>query len=312
MRKMALVFVFAALGSFGCDGTAGNPEDNALDVIDNAEKADGVIRPVGTYRNEAPTAGGFTAVVLKTDKTFRREVQVMCITTPCNPIATEGRYGWSKSGSTRYIRFLDENGDLIDRYAYTLSGDVLTLRVPNTTQKQKLTLSADAYCAVPADCELQDLAQPRCIGEWTCGAENTCAYECTTPCAAAGGTCVGLYPDACANGTVGDANTFSCGGGVGVQCCLPPTPVNACAAAGGTCVPLVPDACANGSVGDANTFSCGGGLGVQCCLPPTFNACQAAGGSCVALYPGACANGHVGDATQYSCGGGLGVECCLP
>lgn len=40
-------------------------------------------------------------------------------------------------------------------------------------------------------------------------------------CAAAGGTCVGIAPGACPAGHTGDASKYSCGGGIGVQCCLP-------------------------------------------------------------------------------------------
>lgn len=47
-------------------------------------------------------------------------------------------------------------------------------------------------------------------------------YGCTpVTCAAAGGACVGLAPGTCASGNVGDANKYSCGGGLGTQCCLP-------------------------------------------------------------------------------------------
>src|SRR5262245_28220997 len=62
-------------------------------------------------------------------------------------------------------------------------------------------------------------------------------------CADAGGTCVPIVPDACQFGMWGDPAT--CGGGVGVGCCLPAE--NACEAAGGTCVAIVPDACLNGT-----------------------------------------------------------------
>jgi hypothetical protein len=54
---------------------------------------------------------------------------------------------------------------------------------------------------------------------------NGCrTYDCVRPtnaCTAAGGACVGLAPASCPNGTWGDAATHSCGGGVGVGCCLP-------------------------------------------------------------------------------------------
>jgi hypothetical protein len=40
-------------------------------------------------------------------------------------------------------------------------------------------------------------------------------------CASAGGQCVAVVPGACAGGTVLDPNQYSCGGGIGVECCLP-------------------------------------------------------------------------------------------
>lgn len=40
-------------------------------------------------------------------------------------------------------------------------------------------------------------------------------------CTNAGGTCVGLSPSSCPSGNWADATTHSCGGGIGVGCCLP-------------------------------------------------------------------------------------------
>lgn len=40
-------------------------------------------------------------------------------------------------------------------------------------------------------------------------------------CTSAGGTCVGVAPGSCTTGNVGDAAKYSCGGGLGVMCCLP-------------------------------------------------------------------------------------------
>jgi hypothetical protein len=48
-----------------------------------------------------------------------------------------------------------------------------------------------------------------------------CVPDAPTACAAAGGTCVGLAPGSCAPGHWADATTHSCGGGIGVGCCLP-------------------------------------------------------------------------------------------
>jgi hypothetical protein len=52
----------------------------------------------------------------------------------------------------------------------------------------------------------------RCIVGYACA-----PVSCTT----AGGQCVAVSPGSCASGNIGDANKYSCGGGLGVMCCLP-------------------------------------------------------------------------------------------
>lgn len=47
-------------------------------------------------------------------------------------------------------------------------------------------------------------------------------YACAPiTCAEGGGQCVALSPGSCASNHVGDAKKYSCGGGLGVMCCLP-------------------------------------------------------------------------------------------
>ncbi len=53
---------------------------------------------------------------------------------------------------------------------------------------------------------------------------NACiiGYGCALlDCGTAGGTCVGLAPGSCPSNNIGDAAKYSCGGGLGVACCLP-------------------------------------------------------------------------------------------
>ena len=121
-------------------------------------------------------------------------------------------------------------------------------------------------------------------------------------CSAVGGACVGLSPSSCGGGHWADATTITCGGGLGVGCCIscpvlsPPAP-SFCP--GGKIVPIQG---ANGCIG-----------GYDCVpTPPAPNACVAGGGTCVGLAPGSCASGNWADYTTHSCGSGLGVGCCLP
>ncbi len=51
-------------------------------------------------------------------------------------------------------------------------------------------------------------------------------------CESAGGRCAPLVPMACADGVTGNAAWYSCGGGLGVVCCLPATTPPACRAVG--------------------------------------------------------------------------------
>jgi len=128
-------------------------------------------------------------------------------------------------------------------------------------------------------------------------------------CAAAGGACVALTPTACAGGTWADASKISCGGGLGVGCCLPaptPPPPPVCPMLS----PPAPGFCTGGTVTPKVDPTTGCTVGFDCVLPPK-TACESKGGACVALTPTACAGGTFADASTHSCGGGLGVACCI-
>ncbi|MCU0620044.1 MAG: hypothetical protein MUC69_00920 [Gemmatimonadales bacterium] len=245
MNRAVLMFACLGLGLGACEG-AGYPDDATADSADMEGKADGVERPVGTFAAGMAPVGQFRLVVLTTDKRFHRERAASCTGGPCSPDVEEGTYTWSKSGSTRYVRFVDPDGVLMDRYAYTLSdgGRTLKLRVPGTNDRQTLAREdSAAWCGQPEDCDLQELAQPRCPGQWSCDEGSTCAYRCTSLCELSGGACVGVAPGACAGGIIGDAEWFSCGDQVGVQCCLPQQGYRA---AGESCGGHVGYVCAGG------------------------------------------------------------------
>jgi hypothetical protein len=107
-------------------------------------------------------------------------------------------------------------------------------------------------------------------------------------CGSAGGACIGIYPGACQNW--GDANAYSCGGGVGTGCCLDS------ANDGGS-----PDAASDGS-GARDGGSPGNDGGSP--------SCASNGGQCVFPAPGACPSGTFDD--TLSCGSPSNMSCCLP
>lgn len=202
---------------------AGNADGADQDDLDG--KADGVTKPTGSYVLSKPSSTGaknLTLLALKIDKTYHAESQVECVTEPCDPLEFDGSYKFTKSSSSskRYLKFDDGT-----RYEYKLaSSGKLSLRLANTTPWFEMSRATQAWCSQPSDCTLQNLPQPKCPGQWQCNA-NACSFsECSggNDCEAAGGSCVALTPTSCKTGVVGDANEYSCGGGVGVQCCLPP------------------------------------------------------------------------------------------
>ncbi len=127
-------------------------------------------------------------------------------------------------------------------------------------------------------------------------------------CADVGGTCVGIHYQACQGGTWADANTVTCGGGIGVGCCVkpqvpppppPPPPVSQCEAKGGRCTGISPTSCPEGFFADAKDFSCGGGVGAGCCWAcPTLSP----------PAPGFCTNGTI-EARKDEAGCVRGYDC---
>ncbi len=140
--------------------------------------------------------------------------------------------------------------------------------------------------------------------------ENGCTlgYDCINPandagpaantCTAAGGECRALsLPQACDNW---GGSQYSCGGGVGVGCCLPSCP---------NLVQPGPGFCTNGTV--VTKTNAAGCMYYDCVLDagPAPTACAAGGGICKGLVPGACPAPQ--SWSSLSCGGGVGVGCCL-
>ena len=65
-------------------------------------------------------------------------------------------------------------------------------------------------CASGSHCEMKGING---------GSIAVCIANPTNTCAKAGGDCVALSPGSC-DGTVGDARKYSCGSGLGVECCF--------------------------------------------------------------------------------------------
>jgi hypothetical protein len=202
VRNMRSLILASFLITFSaCSGASDSDNDNALD---SNGKADGASSPSGAYTNPTPHYGELSTMSLNADHSFTRSEIVACAGGgTCPPLAQKGTYLLTHSSTKHYIHFYAEDGSSLDRYEWKFVSS-------------KLELNYD-------------------------GDDHWFDMDSGSTCAAAGGTCVPLVPDACAIGSIGDANQYSCGGGLGVECCLPPQ-APACQAAS-DCGGVLPQFC---------------------------------------------------------------------
>ena len=169
------------------DGPGDLQADEAIESADDDGKADGVLFPYGTFAG-AERNDFFSRLVLKTDKTFYLERQIVCIMAPCNPIVIAGTFRFTRSGDYRYLR-LHADGDDEDmlRFAWHFDGTTLELRKTYTDDWFTVTRSEDFYCQDVEDCLAQPVPIYRVWGAWTCP-ERTCVYQSGLFCGGRGGT----------------------------------------------------------------------------------------------------------------------------
>jgi hypothetical protein len=162
------------------------PTDTSDQLDAPTGKEDGASKPSGAYTNPAISVGEIETLSLNANHTYTRTEMVECLASPCNPLAQSGRYLFTHSTTSKktYIRFYAHDGSELDRYQWRIKSGHLELNYEGTDHWFSMNQGGT--------------------------------------CQASGGTCVPLVPDACEFGSVGDATQYSCGGGLGVECCLPP------------------------------------------------------------------------------------------
>lgn len=188
MRSFIYTSLFIAIA--GCGTTTSVDGNDQLDAP--VGKADAASVPSGAYSNRGAYYGELATLSLNADHTFQRSEIVACAGGgTCDPIADGGTFLFTHSTTKHYIRFYAADGTALDRYQWKLSASG-ALQLERDGSDHWFTMTQGATCA------------------------------------SAGGTCVPLVPDACEFGSIGDANEYSCGGGLGVECCLPLQASNSC------------------------------------------------------------------------------------
>jgi hypothetical protein len=185
-RNSGLVAMALVMALAGCGGASEGDDETGDDSLASSE--DGLTiaqaKLVGSWKQAAGQAGSYTDLVLFASTRFTAKAVVYCVRAPCLPVPISGTW----TASTTKLTLTETTPSAESRpYTYALTGNHLILKGTHGMISGSLTRVSGANA-----------------------------------CATGGGRCTGLGPHGCGVGNqTGDANQFSCGGGLGVMCCLP-------------------------------------------------------------------------------------------
>lgn len=172
----------AALASLlfaaGCAaGTAETASSAASESDLSTQQAPGLM---GAFVTESGPIKGL--ILGATGDSFVADIatDVQCVMAPCP--TSEHVTGTFTSTATTITLESATASDLVAHhlgtYNYTLVDGVLALhRGEGLARDEKALDKKYSYCVMPADCQIQAIEAPRCVGAWTCET-NTCAFAC--------------------------------------------------------------------------------------------------------------------------------------
>lgn len=176
-----------ALGAAGCAvDTSDATGDDADDVGTSAEELSAAsARLVGAFHgNGSIRPPSFDGIVFKQDGTFFADLDtgIRCITAPCpSNVRLEGTFKATNTSLTLKPVSGPATGHY-GKYSYTLSNRGRLALTKSGLGAWRNTLDKEiSYCQEPQDCRGQNLITPRCLGQWACGQQNTCAWNCGVP-----------------------------------------------------------------------------------------------------------------------------------
>ncbi len=182
------LFAFAALAACSSQPTT----DNSDQLDAPAGKADGSVWPVGTFTNATPHVGEFNTLTLNDDYTYSRYELGAC---PgggtCAPALQTGTYLFTHGSTHHYIRFYDEDGNFVDRYAWQLDADgsleldrnasdywyALAPQASQPTQANQCSVDTDCSGILPDFCRVCGDGTESCA-HWSCVANGCAIVTC--------------------------------------------------------------------------------------------------------------------------------------
>src|SRR5688572_7986645 len=110
---LALIALIPAL-AFGYSACAGEPETESDEAVAEEEAAvvDHDPALLGTYRSRDLQFGATSLLAFMADGTYHRARMVACVTSPCPPIAEDGRFVLGSLGPATYLTLFPESTDI--------------------------------------------------------------------------------------------------------------------------------------------------------------------------------------------------------
>ena len=152
------------------------------ELTSSAARLTGAFHGAGSAR--PPT---FQGLVFQQNGDFFADLDtgIRCITAPCpSHVRLTGRF----TATRNYVRLWPKAGEQAHayhgRYRYTLakSGTLSLSRAGKGGVSWSNSLEKEhSYCAEPTDCGGQNLIHPMCVGQWTCGEQSSCGWDCGVP-----------------------------------------------------------------------------------------------------------------------------------
>lgn len=129
--KYILLLLALALVAPACTAAVGSDTMEEAESDDLGGKEDGVARPEGSYLFAGQSVPGTirTLELNAETKEFHMVWSTFANMRSLHDAEESGTYRFTKSGRNRFIRFYTEQGDLLNRYQYRLSGETLQLHV---------------------------------------------------------------------------------------------------------------------------------------------------------------------------------------
>jgi hypothetical protein len=192
--KLIVAALMVASGLFalpGCAADAGDtagPDSEETAGVSQDELTSSAARLVGAFHgSNAGRPPSFDGIVFKQSGDFLADVDtgIRCVRAPCpSNVRLNGKFTATRTFITLSpVTPTAPMHTFHGKYRYKLVGDKLSLTRDGAEWQSwsNALAKSDSYCAEATDCAGQMLIVPACVGQFTCGEQRSCGFDCGLP-----------------------------------------------------------------------------------------------------------------------------------